>query len=115
VAIIALCGCSVGLSFSCCRELRSVPGLVHPATAQIEDVLLGSRQAILTIFPGGAEFDAAFARIRAQGVRYYAHSRRARPREINHLHGGRGVYFDDPDGHLMEIITHPYGDRPEQI
>jgi hypothetical protein len=28
---------------------------------------------------------------------------------------GRGVYFDDPNGHVMEIITHPYGDRPEQI
>jgi hypothetical protein len=26
-----------------------------------------------------------------------------------------GVYFDDPNGHVMEIITHPYGDRPEQI
>jgi catechol 2,3-dioxygenase-like lactoylglutathione lyase family enzyme len=35
-------------------------------------------------------------------------------RSANHLQGGRGVYFDDPDGHLMEIITHPYGDRPEQ-
>ena len=32
----------------------------------------------------------------------------------NHLHGGRGVYFEDPNGHVMEIITHPYGDRPEQ-
>jgi hypothetical protein len=55
-------------------------------------------------------FDAAFARIR-----YYADPRRAKPGEINHLHGGRGVYFDDPNGHLMQIITHPYGDRPEQI
>jgi hypothetical protein len=35
--------------------------------------------------------------------------------EINYLHGGRGVYFDDPDGHLMEIITHPYGVPSEQI
>ena len=41
--------------------------------------------------------------------------RRTKPGEINHLHGGRGVYFDDPNGHVMEIITHPYGDRPEQI
>ena len=61
-----------------------------------------------------AEFDAAFARIRAQGVRYYADPRRTKPGEINHLHGGRGVYFDDPNGHVMEIITQPYGDRPEQ-
>jgi hypothetical protein len=33
--------------------------------------------------------------------------------EINHLYGGRGVYFDDPDGHLMEAITKPYSDKPE--
>ena len=59
--------------------------------------------------------DAAFARIRAQGVRYYADPRRAKPSEINHLHGGRGVYFEDPSGHLMEIITHPYGDQPQQV
>jgi catechol 2,3-dioxygenase-like lactoylglutathione lyase family enzyme len=64
---------------------------------------------------GDAEFDAALVRIRAQGVRYYADPRRAKPGEINYLHGGRGVYFDDPNGHLMEIITHPYGDPPEQI
>ena len=62
-----------------------------------------------------AEFDAAFARIRAQGVSYYADPRRAKSGEINHLHGGRGVYFDDPNGHVQEIITHPYGDRPDQI
>ena len=61
-----------------------------------------------------AEFDAAFARIRDQGLRYYADPRRTKPGEINRLHGGRGVYFEDPDGHLMEIITRPYGDRPEQ-
>ena len=34
---------------------------------------------------------------------------------IGYRNGGRGVYFDDPDGHVMEIITQPYGDRPEQI
>jgi catechol 2,3-dioxygenase-like lactoylglutathione lyase family enzyme len=61
-----------------------------------------------------AEFDAAYARICAQNVRYYADPRRSKPGEINHHHGGRGVYFDDPDGHLMEIITSPYGDAPQQ-
>lgn len=29
--------------------------------------------------------------------------------EINHNDNGRGVYFKDPDGHLLEIITSPYG------
>jgi catechol 2,3-dioxygenase-like lactoylglutathione lyase family enzyme len=61
-----------------------------------------------------AEFDAAFARILSQGIRHYADPRRAKPGEINHHHGGRGVYFDDPNGHLMELITHPYGDVPQQ-
>ena len=29
--------------------------------------------------------------------------------EINHHDGGRGVYFQDPSGHYLEIITRPYG------
>ena len=28
--------------------------------------------------------------------------------EINHNDGGRGVYFRDPDGHHLEILTRPY-------
>ena len=31
--------------------------------------------------------------------------------EINHHFGGRGVYFKDPSGHLLEIITRPYGSQ----
>jgi catechol 2,3-dioxygenase-like lactoylglutathione lyase family enzyme len=60
-----------------------------------------------------AEFDAALARIRATGVKHYANQRRERPGEINHRYGGRGVYFDDPNGHLLELITRPYGPTPE--
>lgn len=55
------------------------------------------------------EFDAAFARIRARGLAYYADPFRKQPGAINRHDGGRGVYFDDPDGHLLEIITRPYG------
>jgi catechol 2,3-dioxygenase-like lactoylglutathione lyase family enzyme len=62
---------------------------------------------------GEAEFDAALARLRAMGVRHYANFRRERPGEINRLYGGRGVYFDDPNGHLFELITRPYGPVPE--
>jgi catechol 2,3-dioxygenase-like lactoylglutathione lyase family enzyme len=62
-----------------------------------------------------AEFDAALARIRSAGVRHYANFRRERPGEINHLYGGRGVYFDDPNGHLLELITRPYGPVPEGV
>lgn len=55
------------------------------------------------------EFDTAFARIRELGITYWADPRRERPGEINHNDGGRGVYFLDPAGHAMEIITRPYG------
>ncbi|MCU1465442.1 MAG: Glyoxalase/bleomycin resistance protein/dioxygenase, partial [Actinomycetia bacterium] len=56
-----------------------------------------------------AEFDPIFGRVRAAGVEYYADPHRSRPGEINHHSGGRGFYFDDPDDHLMEVITRPYG------
>ena len=55
------------------------------------------------------EFDASFARIRGDGLPYWADPGRNRRGEINHRDGGRGVYFEDPDGHLLEIITRPYG------
>jgi extradiol dioxygenase family protein len=59
-----------------------------------------------------AEFDAAFARLRDAGVQYYADPHLQHPGEINHHHGGRGLYFLDPVGHGMEIITRPYGSEP---
>ena len=59
------------------------------------------------------EFDAAFARIQQQCIEYWADPARTKPGEINHHFGGRGVYFADPDNHLMELITKPYGDPSE--
>ena len=55
------------------------------------------------------EFDAIFGRITERGIQYWADPRRTRAGEINRNDGGRGVYFLDPDGHLMEVITRPYG------
>lgn len=55
------------------------------------------------------DFDVIFGRIQARGIDYWADPGRRRPGEINHNDGGRGVYFPDPDGHLLEIITRPYG------
>jgi catechol 2,3-dioxygenase-like lactoylglutathione lyase family enzyme len=54
-----------------------------------------------------AEFDAALARLQAADVTIYAGPDRRPVGEINHRFGGRGCYFDDPDGHLMEIMTRP--------
>jgi len=56
-----------------------------------------------------ADFDAIYGRIRANGMDHWADPRKARPDEINRNDGGRGVYFHDPDGHNLEIITRPYG------
>jgi len=58
---------------------------------------------------GEEDFDLIFGRITERGIAYWADPGRTRPGEINHNDGGRGVYFADPDGHLMEIITRPYG------
>lgn len=55
------------------------------------------------------EFDAGFERITSQGLTYWADPARTQPGEINHHFGGRGVYFFDPDEHLLELITRPYG------
>jgi catechol 2,3-dioxygenase-like lactoylglutathione lyase family enzyme len=54
------------------------------------------------------EFDEVFARIREQGLKYWADPGRQRPGEPYEHNGGRGVYFDDPDGHLLEVMTRPY-------
>ena len=55
------------------------------------------------------DFDAAFGRIRNQGLPYWADPGQRQRGVINHRDGGRGLYFQDPDGHLLEIITRPYG------
>ena len=59
---------------------------------------------------GEADFDAVYARIRERGLAHWADPARTKPGEINRHWGGRGVYFDDPNGHLLELITKPYGD-----
>jgi catechol 2,3-dioxygenase-like lactoylglutathione lyase family enzyme len=59
---------------------------------------------------GEADFDAVMERIRERGLEHWADPARTQPGEINRHFGGRGVYFADPDGHLLEAITRPYGD-----
>ncbi len=54
-------------------------------------------------------FDSAYSRIRERGILHWADPRRTKPDEINTNDGGRGVYFLDPSGHYLEIITRPYG------
>jgi catechol 2,3-dioxygenase-like lactoylglutathione lyase family enzyme len=56
-----------------------------------------------------AEFDEVFARIQARGLDWWADPGRMQKGRINRHDGGRGVYFEDPSGNLLEIITRPYG------
>lgn len=58
---------------------------------------------------GDAEFEAIFGRIVERTIDYWADPKRTKAGEINEHDGGRGVYFCDPDGHIMEILTRPYG------
>ncbi|GAA4861332.1 VOC family protein [Saccharopolyspora cebuensis] len=53
-------------------------------------------------------FDRAYARLVDRGVEHWADPQMRHPGEINHGHGGRGVYFRDPAGHFFEMITQPY-------
>ncbi len=58
---------------------------------------------------GDEEFDQVLARIKDRGLSYWADPFHGQPDEINHNDGGRGVYWSDPNGHNLEIITRPYG------
>jgi catechol 2,3-dioxygenase-like lactoylglutathione lyase family enzyme len=56
-----------------------------------------------------AGFDAGMAKIAEKGLTYWADPARQQVNQINRHWGGRGVYFEDPDGHFLELITKPYG------
>src|SRR6266403_1857758 len=51
------------------------------------------------------EFDAIFGRVKEEGIAYGSGPRSRTDMEINRRRGGRGVYFEDPNGHVLEILT----------
>ena len=55
-----------------------------------------------------AEFDEIFARVNQQGLVYGSGPRSPEDGKINTWNGGRGVYFRDPNGHLLELLTRDY-------
>ena len=57
--------------------------------------------------------EKSYERIRDRDLDHWADPARTRPGEINRHFGGRGVYFPDPNGHLLEVITRPYGSESE--
>ena len=56
-----------------------------------------------------SDFDKIFSRIRERNLPYWADPGKRRPGEVNTNDGGRGVYWEDPSSHMLEIITRPYG------
>ena len=58
------------------------------------------------------DFDAIYGKIQSRGLQHWADPGRQRPGEINTRDDGRGVYFPDPAGHFLEILTRPYGSGP---
>lgn len=90
--------------------------LAHFTVVQIDDTSLDLIRTDDDITPrhfaflvGEEEFDAIFDRLRQRGLTYWADPFRREPGRINRWDDGRGLYFDDPNGHLLEIITRPYG------
>jgi catechol 2,3-dioxygenase-like lactoylglutathione lyase family enzyme len=55
-----------------------------------------------------AEFDEIFGRVVAAGLAYGSGPFTPDDGQINHWNGGRGVYFRDPSGHLLELLTRDY-------
>jgi extradiol dioxygenase family protein len=56
-----------------------------------------------------AEFDDILERVKARGRPYWADPFQRVPGEVNTDDGGRGMYWEEPSGHLLEAITRPYG------
>ena len=55
------------------------------------------------------EFDGIQQRIVERGLTFWGDPYQRMVNEVNHGDGGRGLYWEDPDGHMLEIITRPYG------
>jgi catechol 2,3-dioxygenase-like lactoylglutathione lyase family enzyme len=60
-----------------------------------------------------AEFDDIYGRILERGLPYWADPSFQHAQQVNTKDGGRGLYWEDPDGHVLEILTVPYGGWPD--
>jgi catechol 2,3-dioxygenase-like lactoylglutathione lyase family enzyme len=85
--------------------------LEHGATLDYADVPEGQeiRPQHYAFLVSEDDFDAIYGKIKSRGLEHWADPGRRRAREINTRDGGRGVYFPDPAGHGLEILTRPYG------
>jgi catechol 2,3-dioxygenase-like lactoylglutathione lyase family enzyme len=54
-------------------------------------------------------FDEVLGRIRERQLPFWGEPDKSLPGEWNTNDGGRGLYWEEPSGHFLEIITRPYG------
>lgn len=87
-------GVSLDYADAAAEEIETLPGL-HLAFLVSEE-----------------QFDATYGRITERGITHWADPMQRGVDVINHNDGGRGVYWQDPSGHFLEIITVPYGGWP---
>ena len=90
------------------------PGLGHFAQVQVNETLTfdfaeepdprGTHYAFHVSEP---EFEAIFDRVKARGLAYGSGPFSHTDGRINTRRGGRGFYFEDPNGHLLEVMTVP--------
>jgi extradiol dioxygenase family protein len=85
--------------------------LEHGASLDYADVSEGEqiRPQHYAFLVSEDDFDAIYGKIQSRGLQHWADPGRQRPGEINTRDDGRGVYFPDPAGHYLEILTRPYG------
>jgi extradiol dioxygenase family protein len=88
-----------------------VVALEHGASLDYADAPEGEeiRRQHYAFLVSEEDFDAIYGKITSRGLQHWADPGRQRPGEINRTDDGRGVYFPDPSGHAMEILTRPYG------
>ena len=91
-----------------------IAGSVFAAVALEDGVVMlfaenGSVTQHYCFLVGEDEFDAILGRIKGKGLTYWADPFHREENAVNSNDGGRGVYWEDPDGHNLEIITRPYG------
>jgi extradiol dioxygenase family protein len=88
--------------------------LEHGASLDYTDVSEGEeiRPQHYAFLVSEDDFDAIYGKIQSRGLQHWADPGRQRPGEINTRDDGRGVYFPDPAGHFLEILTRPYGSGP---
>lgn len=58
-----------------------------------------------------AEFDDILDRVTRRALTYWADPFQRLPDQLNNDDGGRGLYWEEPSGHLLEAITRPYGSQ----